>query len=261
MRPTGCPVAPAPDPRLPSRAPGLRPGSPPTPGRAPGFRGVRGGTLLAPQAVAMQQLHPSSLSEIIRRLASVRDPACLLDASGQFLFVNEAWGGRAPEAAGDGPGPGVVGTSWLDGFPSDEVRRLHAEFLFHALRPAAGTRPRPEVHIVERNTPTSAVLVAMRMEPVVLDGGPVAVAITHTAVRERPIDEVYPVVDRPAEELRDEAGVVTQCACCRRVRDPHEADRWDLVPSLVVRPPEGSAQALCALCRELHYGQPAAEAG
>jgi hypothetical protein len=206
----------------------------------------------------MPQLQQSRLSEIIRRLAGVRDPACLLDSSGNFLFVNDAWERGTPPGGGERPGE-VVGTSWLDRFPSQEVRRLHAEFLFHALKPPAGTRPRPEVHIVERNTPTSAVLVAMKMEPVVLDGGPVAVAITHTAVRERPIDEVYPVIDRATDELRGADGRVVQCACCRRVRDPREEDRWDLVPALVENPPEGSEQDLCGLCRELHYGQPGAD--
>lgn len=200
----------------------------------------------------MSHGHPSTLSEVIRRLAAVRDPACLLDAGGNFLFVNQAWGPWGEEPTGE-----LVGTNWLDCFRGEEVRRLHAEFLFRALRPAPGSRPRPEVHVVERNTPTSAVLVAVRMEPVVLEGGPVAVAVTHTAVRDRPIGEVYPLVERPAEEFRDDCGRVTQCSCCRRIRDPREEDRWDLVPALLSGPPGGAEEALCGLCRELHYGQPA----
>lgn len=205
----------------------------------------------------MVQLHASAFSEVIRRLSAARDPACLLDAGGNYLFVNEAWNRDGSAAAHDGRG--LVGTSWLDRFDCAEVRRLHAEFLFHALKPAPGARPRPEVHIVERNTSTSAVLVAMKMEPVLLDGGPVAVAITHTPVRERPIDEVYPVVERELAEYRAADGTVTQCACCRRVKDPTEADRWDLVARLVETPPAGAAQGLCGMCRELHYGQPSEE--
>lgn len=205
----------------------------------------------------MVQLHASAFSEVIRRLSAARDPACLLDAGGNYLFVNEAWNRDAPAAAEEREA--LVGTSWLDRFQSEEVRRLHAEFLFHALKPAPGARPRPEVHILERNTSTSAVLVAMKMEPVLLDGGPVAVAITHTAVRERPIDEVYPLVERGPEEYRAPDGLLTQCACCRRVKDPAEADRWDLVAALVEAPPAGATQGLCGLCRELHYGQPTEE--
>jgi hypothetical protein len=208
-------------------------------------------------------LQPIALADVIRRLSALRDPACLLDHAGTYLFANEAWDpGPVPGANGSGPGGrALVGRSWLDGFPSDEVRRLHAEFLFSALKPPPGTRRRALVHVLERNTPASAVLVAMKMEPVVLDGGPVAVAITHTAVRERPIDEVYPVVEKPTEAYRDAAGTVTQCACCRRMRDPavSEEEAWELVPALVESPPEGAVQALCGLCRELHYGQPAPE--
>lgn len=205
----------------------------------------------------MVQPH-SPLAEVIRRLSAAREPACLLDAAGTYLFVNEAWS-DGPAAGSEPEGRELVGTSWLDGFRGEEVRRLHAEFLFHTLRPPPGARPRPEVHILERNTPTRSVLVAMKMEPVVLDGGPVAVAITHTAVRERPIGEVYPPVERSADELRDGAGVITQCSCCRRARDPREEDRWDLVPWLLEAPPEAATQALCGLCRELHYGQPPEE--
>lgn len=206
----------------------------------------------------MVQLHASAFSEVIRRLSAARDPACLLDAGGNYLFVNEAWNRDGSPGAADGA-EDLVGTSWLDRFASEEVRRLHAEFLFHALKPVPGARPRPEVHILERNTSTSAVLVAMKMEPVLLDGGPVAVAITHTPVRERPIDEVYPLVERNLAEYQDPDGKVTQCACCRRVRDPAEAGRWDLVASLVENPPAGATQGLCGLCRELHYGQPSEE--
>lgn len=205
----------------------------------------------------MLPVQASAFSEVIRRLSSARDPACLLDAGGNYLFVNEAWNRDGSAATEDGQA--LVGTSWLDRFESDEVRRLHAEFLFHALKPPPGARPRPEVHILERNTSTSAVLVAMKMEPVLLDGGPVAVAITHTPVRERPIDEVYPVVERSPEEYRAADGTLTQCACCRRVKDPAEEGRWDLVAALVEAPPPGAAQGLCGLCRELHYGQPGEE--
>jgi hypothetical protein len=100
---------------------------------------------------------PLALSDVIRRLSAARDPACLVDGSGHFLFVNDAWD-PGPERGAD-----LVGKSWLDGFSGEEVRRLHAEFLFHVLRAPVPARARPEVHIVERNTATSAVLVAMKM--------------------------------------------------------------------------------------------------
>jgi hypothetical protein len=45
---------------------------------------------------------------------------------------------------------------------------------------------------------------------------------------------------------------VVQCPCCRRLRDPAEAERWDLVPELLA-PAAPVAHALCELCAELHY--------
>ncbi|HEY7725256.1 MAG TPA: hypothetical protein VH880_07975 [Anaeromyxobacteraceae bacterium] len=199
-----------------------------------------------------------ALADVIRNLSAERSPACLIDAGGQFLFANDAFESTAAPAAAEALP--LVGTSWLDRFAGEEQRRLHAELLFRALRPAPGGRPRPVVLVVEANTPTAAVLVQIRMAPVLLEGGPVAVAITHTAVRERPIDEVYPVVDRPPDSYRDAGGALALCDCCRRVRDPADPERWDLVPGLVERAPPDAAHVLCGLCRELHYGQPPAEA-
>ncbi len=199
-----------------------------------------------------------ALADVIRNLSAERAPACLVDAGGQFLFANEAFESTAGPASADALP--LVGTSWLDRFAGEEQRRLHAEFLFRALRPGPGVRPRPVLLVVEANTTTAAVLVQIRMVPVLLEGGPVAVAITHTAVRERPIGEVYPVVDRPPEAYRDAAGSVALCGCCRRVRDPADPEHWDLVPGLVEHSPRDAAHVLCDLCRELHYGQPPLEA-
>jgi hypothetical protein len=218
------------------------------------FQALPRGTGLAPWAGSMVSAQPATLADVIRSLSAERSPACLLDSAGQFLFANDAYEEeqRSAEPAG---GP-LVGTSWLDRFQGEEVRRLHAEMLFRALCPPPGARSRPVKHVVERNSPTSSVLVQVRMDPVLLEGGPMAVAVTHTAVRERPIAEVYEPVDRPPEEYRDPSGAVAQCACCRRIRDPREEDRWDLLPEAVSRPPAEVAHVLCGMCRELHYGEP-----
>jgi len=200
----------------------------------------------------MAQAQPHSLSDVIRRLSAERGPACLLDSGGNFLFVNDAW-----RPAGDPSA--LVGQSWLEEFAGEEVRRLHAEFLFKALRPPEGKRHRPVTLVVERNSRTQAVLVQVTLRPVPIEGGPMAVAVTHTAVRERPIGEVYDPIDRAPEQYRDPSGAIAQCACCGRLRDPGEEERWDLVPEAVERPPAEAARVLCGMCREMHYGQPPAE--
>jgi hypothetical protein len=108
-------------------------------------------------------------------------------------------------------------------------------------------------HVAESNTPERAALLATRLEPVLAGGfEPVGVSIVHEVVRDRPIEEVYDLVDRPVEAYRDATGHVTQCACCRRARDPADAQRWDLVPALLASPVPVS-HSLCELCAELHY--------
>jgi len=200
----------------------------------------------------MALAQPHSLSDVIRRLSAERGPACLLDAGGNFLFVNDAWGGEGDPAA-------LVGRSWLEELAGEEVRRLHAELLFKALRPPAGRRPGPVSLVVERNSRTQAVLVQVTLRPVPLEGGPLAVAVTHTDVRERPIAEVYDPIDRTPEQYRDPSGAIEQCGCCGRLRDPAEQERWDLVPEALERLPAEARRGLCGMCRELHFGQPPAE--
>jgi hypothetical protein len=199
----------------------------------------------------------SALATVIRTLAVEKDPACLLDARGVFLFVNDAWerhatsNGGTPACLGDA----LIGTNWLDHIRGEEVREFHAELLARALR-RPGPHPRPILQVGEVNTPTTAALTSTRLEPVMIQAGePVAVAIHHTLVRERPIEDVYDVVDRPLEAYRDASGEIVQCSCCRRFRDPADPERWDLVPKLLTGPAPAE-QKLCPLCSELHYGCP-----
>ena len=203
--------------------------------------------------------HHSAIATAIRNLAAEKGPACLLDSQGTFLFVNEAWD-RHAEQNGGAPsclGASIIGTRWLDHVRGDEVREGLADLLARVLRDP-GPRPRPLLQMGECNTPTTAQLLSTQLEPVLHDGEAVAVRILHTVVRERPISEVYDVVHRPSDSYLAEDGRVAQCSCCRRVRDPAEPERWDLVPALLQQPPAEARQVLCGYCAELHVGKPAA---
>jgi hypothetical protein len=199
--------------------------------------------------------HTSALSAVIRGLASDKHPGCVLDAQGTFLFVNEAWDRHAAENGGGRAclGETLIGTPWLDHIVGDDVRARHADLLRRALR-SPGPKPRPVLQMAECNTPTTAGLLSTKLEPVFHNGEAVAIRISHTLVRERPIAEVYDVVHRPLEAYRGDEGRVAQCSCCRRVLDPREPDRWDLVPELVAAPPPGVVHALCGYCAQLHVG-------
>ncbi len=198
--------------------------------------------------------HQNTLSTAIRTLATEKHPACLIDTQGAFLFVNEAWDRRALEGGEDPSalGSALIGTSWLACIPGEEARRRHADLLERALH-ARGPR-RAIVQVGEWNTPSTAALLSTRLEPVLVSGGDaIAVSVVHTIVRERPIAEVYEVVDRPAESYRVQGGPIVQCSCCGRIRDPGQLDRWDLVPALLC-PPDPVTHVICELCAELHYG-------
>jgi hypothetical protein len=193
------------------------------------------------------------LTTVLRQLSAATEPACLLDANGIFLFVNEAWERHA--LAHGAPGclaSALVGTRWLDHVQGDEVRALHAALLERALR-QRGPRATAVVQVSESNGPARAALLSTRLEPVLHGGEAAGVKLVHTLVRERPIEEVYDVVRAPPDGYRDAAGALTACSCCRRLRHPADAERWDFLPALLERP-VAAEQALCPLCRELHYG-------
>jgi hypothetical protein len=196
--------------------------------------------------------HQNALATTIRALAAESCSACLLDASGIFLFVNNAWDHHAL-ANGGAPaclGTSLIGTSWLQHIRGEEVRHRHALLLERAVRSRG---PRPVIQVSESNTPTTAALVSTRLEPVLHGAEPCAVSVLHRVVRVRPIEEVYELVHRPAEAYRDERGAIVQCSCCRRVNNPRELEEWDFVPDLVATPLR-TEQGVCPLCAELHYG-------
>jgi hypothetical protein len=199
--------------------------------------------------------HPqqNALATAIRGLAAEKSPSCLLDTQGTFLFVNDAWD-RHAMANGGAPaclGASLIGTPWLAHIRGDEVRQHHAALFQRALRSRA-PHPRFVIQVGESNTPTTAALVSSRLELVLQGSEPVAISIVHSTLRERPIGEVYDLVESPSHVYRHPGGEIVQCSCCRRVRAPGEPDRWDFVPALVAEPP-AATQTVCELCGQLHY--------
>jgi hypothetical protein len=199
---------------------------------------------------------PIPFPDEIRLLAHLSDPALLLDREGTILFANEAWdqfarhnggGERVASAA-------LVGTSWLDQLAGEEPRRLHRLLLERAVR-RLGPKPGGGViQLNESNGPELARLVATHLDPIMGPGGELTgVAVVHRLVRERPLADVYPLVEGPDDRWRGPSGDVQQCSCCRRVRRPEEPEEWDLVPGLLAEPPHTTHFGYCALCLELHY--------
>jgi len=182
----------------------------------------------------------------IRELAALSDAALLLDLEGTVLFVNEAWE-RLASAAGRAPGP-AVGTAFADCAPGEEPRAVLRSLVASAARGPA----HPVFISGELNSPETARLVTMQMQPLVAGGESMGVTVVCRVVRELPAGEVYPVVEGKLESYLGEVGALVQCCCCRRTRRPADPEEWDFVPLLVAVPPADALFVYCPLCRELH---------
>jgi hypothetical protein len=191
--------------------------------------------------------HQTALSTAIRTLSASGSPGCILDVAGAFLFVNEAWEKLPPEAAGPpASGAPLVGTPFAERFPEGPLRCACASAIGTALASRCGS----QLLAGEWNDASTARLVSTRIEPLVAGDGVIGLVLSRAVVRERPVEEVYAVEDRGDEAYRLATGDVVRCACCRRVRDLHDLERWDFVPRLAMEP--RALTALCALCAELH---------
>jgi hypothetical protein len=194
-------------------------------------------------------------SDEVGLLAHADEPGLLLDRSGLILFVNEAWERFARQNGGSElvMTRGLVGTRWFDQIAGEEPRRLHRLLLERAARRLGPGRDGAVVQLNESNSPELARLVATELRPVVDRHGEVAsLAILHRMVRERPLADVYPLVEGPAERWRGPQGITT-CSCCRRVQQPEAPTEWDLSPALLAQPPLDARFAYCPLCLALHY--------
>ncbi len=195
------------------------------------------------------------LAAEISRLTQLAEPGLLLDRSGIILFVNQAWDRFAHANGGDDlvSSRGLVGTSWLDQIAGEEPRRYHRLLLQRAARRLGSRHGRSVVQLNESNTPALARLVATELTPLAEPGGGLAyLAVVHRTVRERPLADVYPPVDGPADRWRGDHGVV-QCSCCRRVARPEAPAEWDLSIALLEHPAATTRFDYCPLCLELHY--------
>ncbi len=191
----------------------------------------------------------------MQRLAALSEPACLLDAEGVVLFVNEAWDRFAVEHGGAAraASAGLVGTRWLDGIHGEDPRRVHAVLLHRAMRRSGDGPGGAVLHISEANDGARARLVATRLDAIVSPAGSlVAIAVVHRTVRDLALEDVYPPVDGEGAAHRADDGSVDQCGCCRRTRRLDGSGEWDFVTSLAALPPRTTRWGYCPLCLELH---------
>lgn len=65
----------------------------------------------------------------------------------------------------------------------------------------------------------------------------------------------------PDESRYANAGVISMCSNCRRVRNPSAERRWDWVPAFVAHPPQNLSHGICDACAPIYYGEDSAIGG
>jgi hypothetical protein len=195
--------------------------------------------------------HVKPFTAAIHALAARSAPACLVDLEGTVLFLNDAWDRFARDSAGGLVGEATVGALLVDGLQGDEPRRI-VRALFEGVV-QRGVGGQPVAVTAECNGPDVARLVTTQVGPVGSGDDLIGLTVQHRVVRERPVAEVYPVVDGGELDYHGRDGVLEQCSCCRRTRRPDDESEWDFVPGLVAAPPADALFTYCPLCRALHH--------
>lgn len=163
------------------------------------------------------------------------------------MHVNAAWERGAREHGQQRLGrPDILDTEylgWLRGAARKQARTALSRLL-HGHRPAGvtfeGECNTPSVH--QRLTSHYARMV----KP--FDG----VLLRFYLRAEGPLSERHTVVERSRHTFIDERGLIAQCGCCRRGRDPHSG-QWHLSLDLFSGGTADVTHGLCESCLELYY--------
>lgn len=91
-----------------------------------------------------------------------------------------------------------------------------------------------------------------RMRVLPLPGGR-GLLVVHSNVADLPYPRVSRSVTVDDVRYRDEAGRVTLCAHCRRVRRVAPPVGWEWVASFVESTPANAASSLCGVCADYYY--------
>jgi len=174
-------------------------------------------------------------------LARSPDVICGVLADGLTIgYANAAWFEFARQNGARrvwGPGDCL-----LDAI-SDPIRGFYAEKLGQVLADRT-----PWEHDYECSSPD--VHREFRLRALVLGEG-AGLLLVHALRVEGPhADPGHPFV---ASRYRSAAGLITQCAHCRRVRCV-ATPSWDWVPALVAQPVENLTHGLCEACAAYYFG-------
>lgn len=174
-------------------------------------------------------------------LSALVHSLCIIDARGEILWTNPAWHAFAAEN-----GAGDASHTWTSYFAAipEPLRTFYED----AFRDALVTGK-----VFEQDYECSTPLRERRYRLRALPIDRRALVLEHSLVSSflHPDDDAAELV----ASYIDPDGIVTQCAHCRRVRDPRTgAFHW--VPAWVRRPHARTSHGLCVSCGGFYYSRP-----
>ena len=186
-----------------------------------------------------------------------REPGIVLvlDAVGIIRFLNRAWSvslkrDHAPKSCDPGE---VLGRPYLDFVAGDlKVKMKQAFERAFALDPTDSVWVHGECNTAKLYRKLSTRITALEDPATRLRDG----FLVHSDLRiAGPLSDRYEPVELDVDAWRDTNGLIVQCGCCRRVREPGTG-RWAMGLELIERPVDGTSHGLCDLCLETFYGEP-----
>ena len=174
----------------------------------------------------------------------------VLDREGVIRFTNAAWEVHARrDGAPDMSPRSVIGKPYLDFILG--ALRSHVRRCLRVVTERSDLRG-VDLHS-ECNTPDTLRLLSTHFAPLRSpDGGLAGVVVRHSLRVAGPLADHYVIAEAPPESFRDDQGIITQCGCCRRVRDPADGS-WKMSLTLLEKPRPDLSHGLCESCLELYY--------
>lgn len=185
------------------------------------------------------------------RQALEEDPGVtlVLELDHSIAFTNRQW---AISAGLDGCQSNTLGHCYLD-FVAGELKARVAEALEQAGAMSSGfesTFLHSECNTDVLRRKLTSRFAALRKDG--SEGEAFGLLVQHTLRVVGPLREAYTLVEAPIDSFRDSKQVITQCGCCRRVRDP-ETGGWVMCLALIRHPDKGITHGLCKACLETYY--------
>lgn len=166
---------------------------------------------------------------------------------GTLAYINPAWSQMARDNQGD-----AVLADWPLGRNVWEAVPPVLHDSYRQLWDRALQGGRPVEHRYECSSPTQQRFFRMLLHPI---GKEAVLVRNHLVVAHAHPD---PSGTLSLESYRNEAGFVTMCANCRRVRRTQLPVAWDWVPDFVAHAVLDVSHGLCEACLELYYPEPRA---